>query len=131
MVALIFTAACTVPVLARVQSVSVFLPAELAYVALAWLNCHAIESWEVANTAFSFIVRLFSLVSVAAVLVASAFLLKSQPLTIALLFCAAISAAILFLLDRRRHMHSPLTLRICADLALLTPVVLLLPMVHP
>lgn len=132
MVALIFTAACTVPVIARVHGKADILAASLAYAALAWLNCYAIESWEQdATTAFTAAVRSICIIAAAALLFAATLLFKAQPYIVALLLCAAASAAMLFLLDRRRNAFSPLTLRIVADLALLTPVFLLLPGIRP
>lgn len=131
LVALIFTSACTVPVISRVPNGTFLLPAFLAYTALAWLNCYAIESWERATTAFTPTVLSLSAATGTALLIAIAFQYKTQPSLVALFFCAITGAVLIFFLNDQRNRFSPLTLRICADLALLTPVALLLPVIHP
>lgn len=127
-VALIFTSACMAPVLARMGNHLIFLPAFLAYSALAWFNCYAIEAWERTRlTALNSAARVTAAIAAALVLSRAVFLAPAHPQRALLLLCALASAALLFLLDRLRHRFSPLALRIAADLVLLTPALLLLP----
>ncbi len=131
-VALIFTSACAAPILSRMQDRLIFLPVFLAYSALAWLNCCLIEVWEqpiasVLNPAL----RIASAIACALVLMLAGILAPAHPRLALLFLCALSSAALLFLLDRHRHRCTPLTLRIAADLVLLTPALLLLPVFNP
>ena len=123
-VGLLFTAGCAAPTLARLPSLRwPFAICLAAFTALAWLNCSAIERWESSalptNTCFR-----SSIVSVACF--ASAAVLSFTDIRVAGLIClAAISALLLVLLDRVRPGISRLTARAFADIALLTPMILL------
>jgi hypothetical protein len=134
LVGILFTLACVLPVAMRIAAstrAALILPT-LAFMALAWLNCHAIESWEseLPKAAPGKIQRLgFALATLSAAAAVLALWLTSSllpwPRITLLLTAAALSAALLALLDRRRP-QNPTTLRAAADLALLTPLLLLL-----
>jgi hypothetical protein len=130
LVGVLFTLACATPVWARVwagtpgQRLSLLLPV-LTFIALAWLNCHAIEIWESrTRTQSAEVFRLATALAAVAMLFA-AIASHYNPRQAALLAAAALSAALLALLDSRRHDLTPLTLRAAADLVLLVPVALL------
>jgi hypothetical protein len=130
LVGVLFTLACAVPTWARIpgQRLSLLLPV-LTFTALAWLNCHAIETWESQARGKSITVfRLaITLTAVAALFAVIAIVHNpvSNPRQAALLTAAAISAALLAFLDRRRHALMPIALRAAADFVLLVPVALL------
>ena len=131
LVALIFTLACAVPTLTRISSriptrrPELLIPI-LAFIALAWLNCQAIETWESATAAHNPIFPLAATLAASTALVVTIFLAAHQASIAALLAAAATSAALLAVLDRHRHRITPTTLRAAADLVLLTPLVLLI-----
>jgi len=120
LVAIIFTLACVIPVWARAASPIPLLPAIAAFILLAWLNCHAIETWDSHRRSS----RAPSL-ALAAACALAAIQFPLQPRTAALLASAALSALLLALLDHRSSRLTPLTLRAAADLVLLTPLALL------
>ena len=126
LVGAIFTLACAAPTWARAGNRLELLPAVLCFTLLAWLNCHAIEVWESVDTPPSASIdalgTLLSAVCIASAGALGAFHLRGQT---ALLSAAAGSALLLALLDRRKDGLTPLSLRACADLALLTPAALL------
>lgn len=124
LVGLLFTAGCAAPTLARLHSVRwPFIVCLAAFTSLAWLNCSAIERWE-SSDSFTHTSLRSSVVSIACF--ASAAVLSFSDTRAAGLLCVAgMSALILALLDRTRHGISRLTLRALADMALLTPVILL------
>jgi hypothetical protein len=103
----------------------------LCFIALAWLNCHAIESWESERSesrigsARVSVVRMAAAhgsVALACGIVAAAAQDRRQA---ALLAAVAVSTALLALLDLRRRTLAPVTLRAAADLVLLVPMALL------
>ncbi|MFZ2023270.1 MAG: hypothetical protein WB567_11650 [Terracidiphilus sp.] len=148
-VALLFTAGCALPSWSRMHASSAmqssvwpfWVPAG-CFAALAWLNCVCIAHWETADTSPApcerdqraswfygigmpahFLAAIFLAIigmTLAAIAVAA------HPRTAALLVAASTSAILLALLDRFRGRIAPSTLRAAADLALLTPVALLL-----
>jgi hypothetical protein len=124
LVGLLFTAGCAAPTLSRLHSARwpVFTCLVL-FVALAWVNCAAIERWEssVNETVFR---RAFVL-GIAGVGASVAFLFL-EPRASALACSIAAGALLLCMLDRTRTRVSPLTLRAVADLVLLTPFVLVI-----
>jgi len=124
LVALIFTLACVTPIIARSTSrLTLLLPA-LIFVALAWLNCHAIESWESACPVS--IRRLAISLMTIALVSAGGLLIFHQTRIAILLLSAASSSFFLATLDRRRNQLAPTALRVSADLVLLTPLGLFL-----
>lgn len=127
LVALIFTLACAIPTWTRMPTRRPeLLIAILAFIALAWLNCQAIETWESTPPARNPIFPLATTLTASTALVSTIFLIEHQAPMAALLAAAATSAALLALLDRRRHRLTPTTLRAAADLVLLTPLALLI-----
>jgi len=147
-VGLFFSAAVFIPAVAREPGLRiVLLPCAVLFAALCSLNCLFIYAWEHgdnhlayredrrANTqpphpttriALTHLIALGVTVTISAILLA---VLNSRPSTDAgekLLPCAcAISAAFLLLLHRHREHLSRVHLRATADLALLTPLLLL------
>ena len=127
LVGVIFTLACATPTYAIVEGKPFqILPALACFIGLAWLNCHAIETWEsnpgpTSTNTFRLAVLLATFIALTAALSA----VLHQPRPAALLASAALSAALLALLDRHRARLSPLMLRTAADAVLLTPLALL------
>jgi hypothetical protein len=122
LVAVVFTAACAAPMLARTGSKLLEAPLLAAFAAVAWLNCHAIESWE-SGEARS--VRAAALWLMGALLAAAAGAALLQQGRIGLLLLtAALSSALLWWLDGARARLSSIATRALADLVLLTPLVL-------
>jgi len=146
-VAIVFASAVAVPTLSRLstmpeitaESNCLFLAVAL-FAALCWLNCAAIERWEqdylssrspmdrhAPWVSRHFRTALMAL-AVAAIACSAGFVLASpvagprlDPICVAIF----LSAAILWILDRRRSSLSPMQLRIAADAALLTPLTVL------
>ncbi len=134
LVGLLFTAACTLPTFTRAldqaHAALGSLAAVSAYFAvLAWLNCHAIDRWEacVEQPGESQILMPAGLLAIGGLLLA-AFASHGQHRLAALAATGAVSALLLALLDRLRNRLTPLALRAAADLVLLTPLVLLMPL---
>jgi hypothetical protein len=132
LVGILFTLACAAPVLARIAGPQaldrrlVLLPALVCFIALAWLNCHAIESWESATDERNTVIRNLGLgLAVVALLVAAIEVGVHDLRAAALLATAALSAFFLAWLDRHRRGLDAITLRAAADLVLLTPLLLL------
>lgn len=128
LVGILFTLACTAPTLSRVYPAGIpaLLPAVAVFIALAWLNCHAIETWESGSR------RRFAVLAPAAALTVIAlltclFAATQNPRLAALLAAATLSAILLALLDRQQSHLTPLALRTAADLVLLTPLLLWMP----
>ena len=132
LVALIFTLACAIPTLTRISPristprPELLIPT-LAFIALAWLNCQAIETWEAASPSRNPIFPLAVTLTTSTALITTIFLASHQARIAALLAVAATSAALLAVLDRHRDHITPTTLRATADLVLLTPLALLIP----
>jgi hypothetical protein len=123
-VGLIFALATAVPTWSRLDpsNTGSLIPV-LAFALVAWLNCWAIEVWESATIdrrRLSAIVSNYSL-GLAALLTVVAFYTSKQ-----LVGIAATSAFLLYLLDRRRGHWATMTLRVAADAAMLTPLLLIL-----
>jgi hypothetical protein len=129
LVALIFTLACAAPTWARApRERALLLGPVLVFIALAWLNCQAIETWEATATQGTSgripILRLAMGLGALAVLSGCAAALFHLRVA-ALLASAGVSAGLLGALDRWRDRILPTTLRAAADLVLLTPLLLL------
>ena len=132
LVGILFTLACATPTLARVNwgfnlpRVLCVLLALFGYIALAWLNCHAIECWE-----SDIVPQKSSIFHLATALTAAALLAAAVAFTAhfqreaAILVAAAFAAAMLAFLDRHKLRLNPVSLRAAADLVLLAPIVLL------
>jgi hypothetical protein len=131
LVGVLFTLACAAPTLTRIAgrragpTAVAVLPVILIFIVLAWLNCHAIEFWEAQSQLRSAVKRPAIALMAIALLAAAIAAIGHDPRGAAILTAAALSAALLALLDRHRHSVTPIALRACADLALLTPLVLL------
>ena len=132
LVGVLFTLACALPAWTRIARPQVaamhlaLLPAFASFVALAWLNCHAIEVWEAEFGLPRPTIQLLGVALAGVVaLIAAAMLVSQHPRYAALLFTAALSALLLSLLDRQRHRLAPVALRAAADLVLLTPLIVL------
>jgi hypothetical protein len=122
----LFTAGCALPVFVRPNAVtnsadalSPFLFVFIFFVALAWLNCSAIDRWESAGKAT---------ISTAAFALAAIGLLSAlgfsfyHPHLSALFLAGSASAVLLGFLDLKRSRFTPLALRCLADLVLLAPI---------
>ncbi|MGA2047442.1 MAG: hypothetical protein ABSG96_07105 [Terracidiphilus sp.] len=132
LVGLLFTAACALPAISRaaphISSVPwpVFGTAAL-FTLLAWLNCHAIDRWEVGEHEKGKLMILVPACLLAfAGLMLAAILSSTQTRPAALVVAGAVSALLLALLDGLRGRFTPLALRTYADLVLLAPLVLIL-----
>jgi hypothetical protein len=128
LVGILFTLACAAPTWARMPAQRFVLAAPVCcFIALAWLNCHAIESWEAEQPsqrrAFSIFHLATSLAGIAA-FTASVALLSHHPRIAPLLATASVSSALLACLDCNQHHLTSTGLRAAADLVLLTPVLL-------
>ncbi|WP_263355737.1 hypothetical protein [Acidicapsa ligni] len=129
LVGVIFTLACAVPTLTRMitNRVEMLLPI-LCFIALAWLNCRAIEVWETAPER-----QLRSGRTFLAAMVLMSIALFSAGIAVgfhqlhagALLASGALSAGLIGILDRNSCSLSPVMLRTIVDLVLLTPLILL------
>ena len=125
LVGILFTAGCALPAWNRSQMPSLILALPVAiFAALAWLDCYAIDRWE-SESDRSRVAQLACLLCLVGTSIAFMVILH-QPRIAALLVAAAASALLLALLDRMRNRITALTLRAAVDLALLTPLALLL-----
>lgn len=124
LVSVLFTAGCAVAAWSRASRLAwpLWIPA-IGFAGLAWLNCTAITSWE--SKATSNLLRGFAVALATLEIGLLLFAVVLAPRTAALLAAAAISALLLVLLDCVRIRMTPLAARSAADLALLTPVLLL------
>ena len=126
LVGVIFTAGCVLPTLSRLQLSAVRIgpiaEAFTFFAALAWLNCFAIAHWESAQPRS---IRTPALTIAALGLVLALACAATSPRSAALIGAGSASALLLATFDRARFRLSPLTLRIAADLVLLTPLLLL------
>lgn len=124
LVGLLFTAGCAAPTLSRLHSVRWPLVACLSlFTALAWLNCSAIEKWELPEHQTRILPHATILGAICFTLAASLLFVDANASALA---CAAgISAILLAMLDHARAKISPLTLRTLADSVLLTPLILI------
>ena len=125
LVGFLFTAGCVAPTLSRLHSPDwPFFACLPLFVALAWVNCSAIENWESHSGQTGLLLRA-SFLGIAGLAACEAFAL-SDPRASALACCAGASALLLSLLDRSRDRFSPVTMRAFADLVLLTPLLLVI-----
>ena len=131
LVGFLFTFGCAFPAFSRADFSHELarwplLIVVVCFALLAWLNCYAIDRWEThrANASHQ-AVALHALFLAAACLIGTALLAEFHPRPAALLACAASAALLLAILDRARNRLTPITLRAAADLALLTPAMLL------
>jgi len=132
LVGLLFAVGCALPALSRPASgpLSPLWPlwsVTLFFAALAWLNCYAIERWEAASQATrnSRVLPAASLLGIAGLLLMAAVFYSNQPRAAALIGAGAGSALLLAQLDRSQRCMTSLALRTCADLVLLSPVLLI------
>lgn len=132
-VAVIFAAGCAVPVMAMARpAAQIALPWRVllcpvpGFAALAWLNLRAIAIWESAPTGRHRPTVVHpAMAMVSASLLGTILLSAHEPRAAALLACAAASALLLAWLHLGRDRMAPVTLRAAADLALLTPLLLI------
>jgi hypothetical protein len=152
-VALVFATATAVPAMARLApeggpGIAMLLAIAAFFAALCWLNCIAIEKWEGSREFLPGPVRtrrthdlkgqksdrttrwgqrhlrrICLAIASAALVSGAALLCAGQMAGARLSFAAAISAGLFFALDRSRLPAFPL--RVAADAALLTPLLLL------
>lgn len=125
-VAIIFTAACVLPTLARIHISSALVVSALLFAALAWLNCHAIQIWESRGTATNNSILIAAIFLCAVGIVSACVALRIDSHFAVLDSSVALSALFFVLLQIYKQHFSTLALRIAADLALLTPLPLLL-----
>jgi hypothetical protein len=130
LVGLLFTAGCALPALSRAgfntgtQTWSLLILI-VFFAMLAWLNCHAIDRWE-ANPAHSQSQTIqvpATLLAIAGLLLAA--ILSSHPRPAVLLTTGAVAALLVAMLDKLSNRLTPIALRAAADLALLTPLLLI------
>ena len=131
LVGLLFTAACALPAFSRaaVQLAPTrgpLIAAAVVFALLAWLNCHAIDRWETPKPMHDPQIFAPACLLAFSALPLAGFLSSIQPRFAALLVAGAAGALLLAVLDRSRTRLTPLALRAGADLALLTPLALLL-----
>jgi hypothetical protein len=128
LVAVIFTLACTIPTwVIPPLNQPTLLESTLVFIALAWLNCHAIETWESQSNSSHRPSTVQLAIALTAVALLCAFIAAAlhQPRQAALFASATLSAALLALLDRHQYSLTPIALRCAADLVLLAPILLL------
>lgn len=125
LVGVLFTAGCAVAAWGRMSRLAAWPLWALAFgfAGLAWFNCTAIARWE--SKGSSSLVRGFAVILAVFEIVLALFVAVPAPRSGALLGAATMSALLLVLLDCMRARMTPLAVRSAADLALLTPVPLL------
>jgi hypothetical protein len=130
LVGLLFTTACVLPALTRANLPpsalwTLILPT-VFFALLAWLNCHAIEFWESRSRPRNARGILAPAVTLSLIcLVTAITLTRNHPRPAALIAAGALSSFLLAVLHHCRGRLTPLALRSCADLVLLTPLPLL------
>lgn len=139
-VGIVFAAATAVPAWSRLSSGRLVLfPAVFIFAALCWLNCVAIECWESlpdtgprsrftdSHSTTVWAANRLRTVAIAFATIALALTVVSvkrqQPWGVYL--AAGLSGLFLSLIDAHRERFSAMTLRIAADAALLTPLIIL------
>jgi hypothetical protein len=139
-VGVVFAAATAVPAWSRLDSGRAALfPAVAIFAALCWLNCLAIERWENlsptgklqsfdAHTTTRWVAKHFGpvalfLVAISAALASAS--ITSNPGTLAVYLAVMTASLCLTVIDLSREKLSSLHLRVAADAALLTPLVLI------
>jgi hypothetical protein len=129
LVAAIFTCGCILPVWPRARLLPAPLwPLELVaafFMLLAWLNYHAIGRWEAGADAAHITHAGFYLALTGVALGAA--LYATHPAAALLIASAAGSALMLALLNSSHINLTPLALRASADLALILPLLLVIP----
>jgi hypothetical protein len=139
-VGIFFASAIYIPSVARRPDLRLpLLPAALLFAALCSLNCLFIYAWEHprpnpshpahATTRLALRHLTFLAVSIPVVAAALVFLTKNHQAPWPIPVACALSSTLLLLLHHRRRSIPPITLRAAADLALITPL-LLLPFLH-
>jgi hypothetical protein len=143
LVGILFTLGCVLPAWSRAEffrspQAWPLLTATVVFMLLAWLNCRAIDQWE-SHSGESGEVRVGSISTATlglwlagAAVACAALWSSSSPRCAALLGCGAAAALLFSWLDRHGDRIAPVTLRAAADLALLTPALLiaLIPLLH-
>lgn len=123
LVGVLFTVGCALPAWSRGGAVWAVTAAATYFAVLAWLNCRAIEEWESGGVR-SGILRKAGWIAAAGC--AGAGLMACVDARAGVLLAAgAASALLLGLLDQMRGRMTAVLLRAAADLALLTPVLVL------
>jgi len=120
LVGVLFAAGCALPVCSQAHWPALACPLAF-FAALAWLNCRAIERWESGRAGVASTAVWVAMAAMAAAAAMAAF----EPRDAAMIAAAAAGALLLAGLDRVRHRMTAISLRAAADLALLTPAVLL------
>jgi hypothetical protein len=121
LVGVLFTVGCALPAWSRADWRLLAVPV-VFFAALAWLNCRAIEAWEShRQMKTAYIAGAIALAGIMLARTVAGYCLRES----ALLFAGAASAMLLAALDRFRDRIGAVTLRAAADLALLTPALLL------
>jgi len=133
-VGICFAAATFIPTIARQPELRLsLLPSALLFATLCSLNCLFIYAWEhdpshpaqhPAHATTRFALHHLPLLAIVITITGTALVLDRQapwPIPLA----TALSASLLLLIHQRRRSISPVTLRAAADLALLTPLLLL------
>jgi hypothetical protein len=143
-VGIVFAAATAVPAWSRLGAKPhsgrlALFPAVAAFSALCWLNCIAIERWENltptgrlqstdAHTTTRWATEHFRLLTLFLAAISAALAsasIISSPGTVALYIAVTIAALCLTAIDLYREKLSSLNLRVAADAALLTPLILI------
>ncbi len=131
-VGLFFPAAVFIPTVARRPDLRLgLLPQAVLFAAVCSLNCLAIYAWEHSDTTTAhwttrYAVQHLKLIALGSAMAGIILAAVTRQTTLwPLAVAASLSALALLTLDRNHQRVSPLTLRAAADLALLTPVLLL------
>jgi hypothetical protein len=123
-VGLFFSAAVFIPAVVRDSGLRLaLLPCALLFAALCSLNCFFIDAWEHEGTRFDS--PRLRLLAVAAAIAGTTLAIFSRDSSGPIPFACALAAVLLLALDRHRRRLSRTHLRAAADLALLTPLLLL------
>jgi len=132
-VGILFGAATVVPIWARAPDLHLYLgPAAALFAAVCWLNCMAIDFWETDSThakSPNKLVLLASIITLVSLITMSVGLAPSLRPVIVTATACMISTILLLLLHYSRQHFTRIGLRVAADAALLSPI-LLLPFLH-
>jgi hypothetical protein len=131
LIGVLFTAGCLLPAASQAATGSFLSPGRMAvsgyFAILAWLNCDAIGRWEgVTNPTRRTSVEVRALLVAGGGAVLAIILGPGAGRLTLLAASGALSALLFVLLERMRWRLAPVALRAAADLALLTPALLLL-----
>jgi hypothetical protein len=144
-VGIVFAAATAVPAWSRLPgpalnaSRATLLPAVVLFAALCWLNCVAIERWENlgltghlqsadTHATTRWIAKYFRPIALSLAAISATFAsasIASSPGSLAVYIAVMIAALCLATIDLFRRKLSSLHLRVAADAALLTPLILI------